>query len=178
LNLTTNLTDGLSKKLLHFAPETEFADKFKRMKGVDYLSADLGSPHAMVQMDITDIDFPDSSLDIIICSHILEHVHDDCRAIREMFRVLIPGGWAMIQVPIGDGPTKEDPSIIDPAERERLFWKSDHVRLYGLDIEKRLVEGGFDVKVVFGHELVKPQDFEKMGIFPDDPIFHCIKPAA
>ena len=87
-------------------------------------------------MDITKIHWPDSSFDIIYCSHVLEHVPDDLKAIGEIFRVLIPGGWALIQVPISKKATLEDPSVTDPGERERLFWQNDHVRLYGLDIKE------------------------------------------
>src|SRR5262245_6184809 len=142
LNSYTNLTDGSPKKLLHFAPETEFTKRFRKIRGIDYLSADLVSPHAIVKMDITDIDRPDSSFDVIYCSHVLEHVPDDRKAISEMFRVLKPGGWALIQVPMSKKGTIEDPSITDAGERERLFGQSNHVRRYGLDIKDRLAAAG------------------------------------
>lgn len=178
LNSHTNLNDGSHKKLLHFAPETEFARKFIRIPGIEYFSADLSSPHAKEKMDITDIKWPDDSFDIIYCCHILEHVTDDRRAMSEMYRVLKPGGWALIQVPISrDQNTFEDPSITDPAERERLFWWYEHVRLYGLDIENRLSEAGFHVDVVFGNQIIKPEDYERMRINPDEPLFYCKKTA-
>jgi SAM-dependent methyltransferase len=131
----------------------------------------------MVKMDITDIDWPDSSFDIVYCSHVLEHVPEDRKAMSEMFRVVKPGGWALIQVPVWKDDTIEDPSITDPGERERLFGQSDHVRLYGLDIKNRLAAAGFDVEVVFAHQLIEPQNCESMGINPNEPIFHCRKPA-
>jgi SAM-dependent methyltransferase len=177
LNSCTNLTDGSPKKLLHFAPETAFTQRFKKIPEVDYVSADPVSPHAMVKLDITDIHLPDSSFDIIYCSHVLEHVPEDRQAMSEMFRVLKPGGWALIQVPVSKNATLEDPSITDPVERERLFWQSDHVRLYGLDIKDRLAAAGFDVAVVLGHQFIEPQDCTRMGIDPNDPMFHCRKPA-
>ena len=176
LSSHTDLTNAAPKKLLHFAPETIFTEKFKQMPEVDYLSADLNSPHAMVKMDITDIDWPDSSFDIIYCSHVLEHVPDDHKAMSELFRTLKPGGWALIQVPISKDGTLEDPSVTDPVERERLFWQDDHVRLYGLDIEERLKKAGFDVEVVFGKQLVEPDRMELMKFDPGEPLFHCKKP--
>jgi SAM-dependent methyltransferase len=130
----------------------------------------------MVKLDITDIDLPDSSFDIIYCSHVLEHVADDRKAMSELVRVLKPGGWALIQVPVSKDGTIEDPSITDPDERERLFYQGDHVRLYGLDIADRLAAAGFDVQVVFGHQLIEPHRCERMGINPNEPIFHCRKP--
>jgi hypothetical protein len=81
----------------------------------------------------------------------------------------------MIQVPISNKPTFEDPSITDPAERERLFWKIDHVRRYGLDISDRLSAAGFAVDTVFGYQLVEPDQLVKTGIYPNDLVFHCRK---
>jgi ubiquinone/menaquinone biosynthesis C-methylase UbiE len=72
-------------------------------------------------MDITDIKYPDHSFEVILCSHVLEHVPDDRKALREFYRVLSPGGWAMIQIPISDPVTFEDLTITDPEERLRLF---------------------------------------------------------
>jgi len=117
----------------------------------------------------------DASFDVILCSHVLEHVHDDQRAMRELFRILRPGGWAMIQVPISSKPTFEDPSITEPAERERVFWQADHVRLYGLDIADRLLEAGFEVETVFGDQLVASDQLVRTGIYPRDLVFLCGK---
>jgi SAM-dependent methyltransferase len=173
-NRSTNLNDGSPKVMLHFAPETELQRKFRSIPGVRYLSADLASPHAMQRIDITAIDWPDASFDIIYCSHVLEHVPDDRRAMSEMFRVLRPGGLVLIQVPFSVARAVEDLSVTDPAERERLFWQSDHVRLYGPDITDRLVAAGFDVNVVFPHEYVQPEDRERMSISAE-PLFLCHK---
>ncbi len=149
----------------------------ERLPGVDYLSADLGSAHAMVRMDITDTGVDDDSFDLIYCSHVLEHVRDDRAAMREMFRVLKPGGRALIMVPISDGPTLEDPAVIDPAERERLYLQSDHVRLYGLDdLRERLAAHGFEVEVSFARELVDAAGCAQMGLNPHEPIFDARKP--
>jgi SAM-dependent methyltransferase len=177
LKAYTNLADGAPKRLLHFAPEPALTSSFQQIPGLDYLSADLASPHAMVKADITNMVWPDASFDIIYCSHVLEHVPEDRPAMREMFRVLKPGGWAMLQVPIAKHGTIEDPSITDPAERERLFWWHDYVRLYGLDIKERLAAADFEVEVVFGRHLLALQHCERMGINPDAPIFHCRKAA-
>lgn len=84
----TNLFNGVKKKMLHVAPESQLARLFQEADCIDYLSADLSSPTAMVRMDITDIQYPDGSFDVIYCSHVLEHVSDDKRAMRELHRVL------------------------------------------------------------------------------------------
>ena len=76
------------------------------MANLDYISADLESHLAVVKVDITNILYEDNSFDVILCSHVLEHVIDDQKAMRELFRVLKPGGWAILQVPIPADMTK------------------------------------------------------------------------
>jgi SAM-dependent methyltransferase len=175
LSTRTDLLDGRPKRILHVAPEPALGQLLRDARGLEIVSADLDSPHAMVRLDLTRIEMADASFDVILCSHVLEHVQDDRRAMRELWRILRPGGWAMIQVPISGKPTFEDPSITNPAERERLFWQVDHVRLYGLDITDRLTEAGFAVETVFGGQLVPSDQLVRTGIYPRDLVFLCRK---
>ena len=117
----TNLFDGLQKRFLHIAPERFFVRMFSEAAGDGYLTADLRGTGVMESMDITDIAWSDGTFDVIYCSHVLEHVVDDHRAMRELCRVLAPGGWAMLNVPITANETFEDPSVTDPRERVRQF---------------------------------------------------------
>jgi ubiquinone/menaquinone biosynthesis C-methylase UbiE len=98
---------------------------------LDYVSTDLERARARVKGDISDLPFPDGSVDVILCSHVLEHVVEDRKALRELYRVLRPGGWALVLVPIdfSRGETFEDPTIVTPTDRERLFGQADHVRI-------------------------------------------------
>jgi ubiquinone/menaquinone biosynthesis C-methylase UbiE len=98
-------------------------------------------------MDITNLTFDDESFDVIICSHVLEHVPEDKLAMQELFRVLKRGGWGLILVPIDKNKEKtiEDPKIKDPKTREELYGEEDHLRLYGLDFMQRLKDIGFNV---------------------------------
>jgi SAM-dependent methyltransferase len=105
------------KRMLHVAPEPVLRERLIGEPLIDYLSADLEPGGADVQMDITAIDFPADSFDVIYCSHVLEHVPDDALAMRELCRVLRPTGWAILQVPILLARTDEDPSVTDPEER-------------------------------------------------------------
>jgi SAM-dependent methyltransferase len=142
-------TDFFSAKLkvLHVAPEYCFIKRFKALDNLDYTTADLESPLADVKMDIMDIPFGDNTFDVVICNHTLEHVDDDLKAMKEFYRVLKPGGWAILNSPINEKreTTYEDPSITDPAEREKHFGQRDHVREYGLDYTKRLEKAGFTI---------------------------------
>ena len=101
----------------------------------------------MRRMDITDLPLQDESVTLVYCSHVLEHVADDRKAMSELHRVLAPGGLAVIQVPIIGEQTYEDRSITTPEGRLRAFLQHDHVRIYGIDIVARLVAAGFDVEV-------------------------------
>jgi ubiquinone/menaquinone biosynthesis C-methylase UbiE len=129
----------------------------------------------MVKMDIMNIQYEDESFDIIYCSHVLEHVPDDCKAIREFFRILKKTGWAILNVPIIRDKTYEDHSITDPAEREKVFGQSDHVRAYGYDYIDRLREAGFSVHVTSAKDFLNDYDIKRMGLISDDSIYFCTK---
>lgn len=162
--------------MLHVAPEPCFKQRFETWLNDDYITADLSDPHAMVKMDICDIQYPDDSFDVIYCSHVLEHVQDDKKAIREFFRVLANGGWAILLVPIYCDKTFEDPSIKDPAERLKVFGQEDHVRRYGPDYADRLREAGFAVEVTKVGDLFNRHEVEMMGLTPaSGDIYYCSK---
>ncbi|MFH7321145.1 class I SAM-dependent methyltransferase [Desulfurivibrio sp. D14AmB] len=175
--MKTDLFDGTTKKImLHIAPEKFLAGKFCEINNLDYLSADLSSPRAMVKMDITAINYPANSFSIIYCSHVLEHVVDDRKAIAEFYRVLSPGGWAVLQVPIMARETYENPAIIEPEERKKHFGQWDHVRRCGPDYVERISEAGFAVQVFRGTDLAPKADCAMMGFDPNRLIFSCRKP--
>lgn len=176
LHRMTDLFDGRAKKVLHVAPEAAFRDRLHSLLGDGYLSADLDNPEAMLKMDITDIHFPDESFDVIYCSHVLEHVPDDRRALREFHRVLKADGWAVLLVPIRGERTLEDSSVTDPDDRLRLFGQADHVRQYGVDYVERLEEAGFHVSMRTPDQFLDAATIERMGITEAaGEIFHCTK---
>jgi predicted SAM-dependent methyltransferase len=167
-------------KLLHFAPERCF-QALASLPNLDYLSADLEPGKAMVSMDITVMSFGDDCFDVILCSHVLEHVEDDRAAMSEMYRVLRPGGWAAIMVPSyrRQDVTFEDPSVVTPEERTRLFGQANHVRRYGRDIKNRLEEAGFVVRVENYNNELSDQVITTGGLKPrtrDASIYMCSKP--
>jgi SAM-dependent methyltransferase len=173
----TDLLDGRPKRVLHVAPEPCLAESLAPSLGPGYLTADLEDPRAMVRVDITAIDLEDASVDVVCCSHVLEHVVDDRRAMRELRRVLRPDGWALFSVPITASRTIEDPTVEDPEERLRLFGQGDHVRRYGPDVEERLREAGFDVTVVSPVDVVESEDERRvLGLPPPGAVlFYCRK---
>ena len=172
----TDLFDGRPKRVLHVAPERCFTPRLRRRLGLGYTTADLRDPRAMLRMDITRIELPDGSFDVVYCSHVLEHVPDDRAALRELHRVLRPGGWAILLVPITAERTIEDPSVLDPLARLKTFGQRDHVRRYGPDFVDRLREAGFAVKVERVRDCFEPGAAIRMGLTPaSGDIHHCVK---
>lgn len=135
------------KKVLHFAPEQAFYNRFRKQKNLDYTTTDLYSPLADVKADICNLPFENDTYDIILCNHVLEHIPDDAKAMQELYRILKPGGMGIFQVPQDKTriTTFEDNSITDPKERARIFGQYDHVRVYGLDYFDKLSSVGFKV---------------------------------
>lgn len=133
--------------LLHFAPEPEISEKIERLERVAYTTADLEVGRAREAMDITSIPRPEATFDVVLISHVLEHVPDDGLALSELLRVLKPGGRAVLQHPIdfGRARTYEDDSIRGPELQERHFGQFDHVRVYGRDFLERVRAAGFGV---------------------------------
>ena len=149
-----NLPDSQKKwNILHIAPEHDLYTAIRLMLKNnceqyicgDKFEANIYYPDYIRHMDITGIGYDDNTFDLIICNHVLEHVSDDRKAMSELFRVLRPGGTAILQVPISKTleQTFEDPLVTDPSERERLFGQWDHCRVYGQDFGRRLEEEGF-----------------------------------
>ncbi|MGV3629706.1 MAG: class I SAM-dependent methyltransferase [Bacteroidota bacterium] len=135
-------------KVLHIAPEQCFYSKFKAQKNLEYLTGDLVSPLADIHFDLHHIPLEDNRFDIIFCNHVLEHVDDALQCMREMYRVMQPGGWAIMQVPqdFNRAETYEDKTITSPEDREKHFWQKDHVRLFGRDYPDWLRKAGFEVQ--------------------------------
>ena len=159
--------------MLHIAPAEGLSARLKRVPGLEYLTADLNNPHAMIKMDITEIQYPDNFFDTIYCSHVLEHVLDDRKAMGELSRVLKATGWATIIVPpITTEKTFEDPSITDPAERELMFGQHDHVRRYGRDFITRMEEAGFTVTLFNLTDVVEVKSVIRLGL-KEEQIFFC-----
>ena len=167
-------------RLLHVAPtDPMYQERLRALPNLDYLSADLEAPEAMERMDITDIRHPDASFDAILCAHVLEHVPDDAAALRQLHRVLRPGGWALLQTPVdrARASTYEDPALASAEERAAAFNQPDHVRVYGRDYPERLRAAGFDVSVEDYVESFSASDRERYGLDPVEPIYLCCKPA-
>jgi SAM-dependent methyltransferase len=160
----TDLFDGGAKRVLHVAPEKCFEMRLKKFLGAGYLTADLHNPLVMVTLDVTAIPCPNESFDVIYCSHVLEHVREDQKALREFYRVLKQDGWAALLVPITAQRTR------------RVFDRKRHVWEYGPDFVDRLREAGFRVAITQVSDLFVKDEALLMGLSSaSGEIYHCTK---
>lgn len=177
LNEKTNFFNE-NLRFLHIAPEYCFIPLFKKQTNLEYTTADLNSPWADVKIDVHDIPFKENTFDVIMCNHVLEHVENDKKVMSEFFRVMKKGGWGIFQVPIDYSReyTFDDPTITDPKEREKHYWQSDHLRLYGRDYGKLLTKAGFEVtEDTFVKEL-DTKLIKRFALPKDEIIYFCRKP--
>jgi SAM-dependent methyltransferase len=166
------------RELLHVGPGQAIRAWLSSLPQLRYLSVDLNPGVADLRADIRSLPFDESSFDYVLCAHVLEHVPDDRAAIGELYRVLRPGGTALIQVPPSElEETREDAAITDPGERERVFGQHDHVRMCGADYRFRLEEPGFQVEVVDYADELEPAARQRYGLRRGESFYVCLKPA-
>lgn len=174
-----NETNFFSKtlKVLHIAPEQCFYNLFKNLKNINYTTFDLNSPLADIKGDICNMPFKENSFDFILCNHVLEHINDDKKAMKELYRVLNKNGTAILQVPINQKSSKtfEDSSIVNKKERIEKFGQYDHIRLYGLDYFKKLESFGFKVDPLKYSKEFTESEIIKYGLIKDEIIPVCKK---
>lgn len=174
LERETTLFESLPQ-LLHIAPEVCLMRHLKphyKSSPERYQTADLESPLADLHFDIQQIPLADESFDVVICNHLMEHVEDDLRAMRELHRILKRGGWGVLLSPVDlqRATTFEDDSITDPKERTRIFGQYDHRRLYGNDFADRLRKAGFEVEDLDYAARLTPEERTHYAL-PEDHIY-------
>lgn len=167
-----------SKKVLHFAPEQAFYKRFKKLHNLNYITTDLESPLADVKADICNLPFKNNEFDVILCNHVLEHISNDTKAMKELHRVLKPKGWGIFQIPqdLDCDVTFEDDSITDRKERAKIFGQYDHVRVYGRDYFDKLRNVGFQVDEVDFTSNLSEEDIKKYCLAKGEIIPVVYKP--
>jgi SAM-dependent methyltransferase len=171
-----DLLDGVGS-LLHVSPEWCLQRRLRPLVGAGYVTSEYEPGRADLALDLRAIALEDAGLDAIVCSHVLEHIDDDAAAMRELHRVLRPGGWAIVMVPIDHtrARTYEDPTIVAAADRVRAFWQHDHVRLYALDIADRLTAAGFEVTRARPAVEEGTAAATRFGLLDSDDVFVCLR---
>ena len=159
--------------ILHIAPEPQISKALNSDGFDNYICGDLFTegysyPDYVQNMNVLNIPYDDNYFDLIICNHVLEHVPNDLDAMKEIFRVLKKGGKAILQVPISNNTEKtfENPSVVEPKEREMVFGQFDHLRIYGQDYTDRLESAGFKTSRINIFE-----EFSNFGLVKEEDIF-------
>ncbi|WP_246133359.1 methyltransferase domain-containing protein [Mycobacterium helveticum] len=171
--------DGI-RRVLEFAPSAPLSAYLRSRADFQYRTADLMMTGVDDVVDIMDMQmYADGSFDFFVCSHILEHVSDDGRALNELYRILAPGGCGIVMTPVGpDGCFDEDPAVTDEAERWRRFCQGDHVRLYDrVTLCSRIRQSGFELSTL-GWRTFTQQTFVRHGIALNSLLYVVHKPEA
>ncbi len=175
----TDFFEG-EKRILHFAPEKCLHDVIRKYPNLRYETADLMTTYIDAigvmpdhVMSVTDIKFPDNTFDTVICNHVFELVPDDATGMHEIYRVLKPNGYAIIQGAVHNTlPQTIETQALSPEERKRIAGAHQHVRRYGRDYRDRLTAAGFRVEV---SSYVKELDWKRYGLMADEQVYVCWK---
>lgn len=169
-----------NRRILHFAPELSISRLISQHEPKEYIQADLFPSNAqVVRMDLTAIPADPDYFDVVLANHVLEHVADDRQALREIHRVLRPGGYAILQTPFSPAlpATLEIAAVQSPEARMQLYGQEDHVRLYGADIVARLESSGLTARIARHAEIIPDIDAARFGVNANEPFFLFVKPA-
>lgn len=162
-------------RVLHFSPAKPLV-KLLQSLPIDYVTTDYEGVLADQRYDITNIPEEDSSFDLVLCYHVLEHIPNDAKAMAELHRILKPGGLLLAQVPHREQATDEDPSITDPAVRLERFGQEDHVRWYNrTDFSARLRSSGFEVEELKYAANLPSETQARNVLRPEEIVFVCRK---
>jgi SAM-dependent methyltransferase len=179
---TSFFTENMS--VLHVAPEPSLYKVFSKMKNLNYIAGTKYQEgfyynDKLPSIDLTNLPYENNQFDFVIANHVLEHIENDKKAMTEIFRVLKPGGQAILQVPISLKltTTYEDPDIKTEKEREEHFGQFDHVRLYGTDYKDKLEKAGFKVlKIKPDTEEWPMSNVEKFALNKNEYLYIGKKP--
>lgn len=179
LESTGLLKDLQKSKILHFAPEKRLAKKISDLSPKEYIFADLYPVNEnILPVDIQATGYKADSFDIVIANHVLEHVENDMTALHEVFRILKPGGFAILQTPYCEllQTTWSDPGVTSNRAREIAYGQEDHARLFGADIFSRFLESGLVSEVRRHNTELENNSPDEFGVNEREPFFLFKKP--
>lgn len=167
------LWSRLKGRILHIAPETKITQRIMTLEPVEYIRGDQNShSEEIISLDVTHLQFADNYFDFIICNHVLEHILDLNKGLLELFRVLKPGGMAVLQTPYSEllHQTLEDPGINTDELRLFFYAQEDHVRMFGKDLFEKIKSVGFEVDVMNHEDVLSDMSYIKYGINPRESL--------
>jgi len=169
-------------RLLHIAPDRHLARALYEAETIDYVCGGLTNEQVLefdpLHIDVTSIPFDDEEFDVVICNHVLPYVRDDGRALSEILRVLKPGGFAIVQVPLGLAlqRTYEVPGLEITGENTlKHYGLRFNLRTYGLDYADKLRSAGFSVAKHNAYRERWVPDVERHGVDPREDVYVATK---
>ncbi len=173
------------QQVLHVAPEQSLFRVFSKLPNLTYI---VGTKYQegfyysdeLPVIDLRALLYKNNTFDFVIANHVLEHIKEEERVLHEIFRVLKPGGSAIVQVPIANklNKTFEDPGILTKNDREKFYGQFDHVRLYGKDYPDHLSAAGFVVtKIKPGEKHWQMSEINKFALNADEHLYIAKKTA-
>ncbi len=165
-----------SRSVIHVAPEPCLRPIFARQYGSSYRTADMFDPKADIKMDIGNIGFPDNSFDVIFCSHVLEHVPDDQKAMREFSPHPQAGRLGDYH---GSGQRGKDlRGLVDHGQSGARSSSGPTTFAVTVQIfEDRLRSNGFQVTCISAKDFLVREEIDRMGLIDKDQIYYCTKAA-
>lgn len=160
-------------KLIHFAPEEGLKKVFQQRTDLDYIDADINPVLASTVLDLEDIALDSSSVDWVICSHVLAHVGNEAKALAELHRILKPGGRALLLTTI----FPEHSTTLELAQPARTHWNDPVFRYHGTDFPDQLRKAGFKVNIVQCSDFTDADTIRRFSLRPEELIFECTKPS-
>jgi 2-polyprenyl-3-methyl-5-hydroxy-6-metoxy-1,4-benzoquinol methylase len=169
-----------NSRILHFAPEDNLVTAIKKYNPTEHILADFYPVNDTIRkIDITSIPFDSSTFDIVICNHVLEHIVDYKKALTELYRVLKPGGIAILQTPYSTvlAENFEDENINTEALRLSFYAQEDHVRIFGeKQFLNELVKTGFELHTVKHSDYFRSAETTRYGVNEKEDLIRVIKP--
>ena len=167
-------------RILHFAPEANLRAAITKLNPIEYILADFYPLDERIRkIDITAIPFEDSTFDLLICNHVLEHVKDYVKALDEIFRILKPGGTGILQTPYSRLLKRnfEDENINTDELRLYFYAQKDHVRIFG---EEQFLAGlknaGFELNILKNNDIFSPEETFRFGVNEKEDLIMVRKP--
>jgi SAM-dependent methyltransferase len=179
LKASNSLEKMQGAKILHFAPEKNLIKIIQSTAPNEYILGDLYPTSLEIKkINLQAINYPNEYFDFVLANHVLEHVDNDSEALDEIYRVLRPGGYAILQTPFSNilQSTFSDPGINNEQARLHAYGQEDHQRLYGKNIFSTIQISGLTSLVKSHNQILDLINSKKMGVNPSEPFFLFKKP--
>ena len=171
-----------NSSLLHIMPEPPVKSLLKTLSGINYQTGRNFKDKYFFdkdyfQLDVTNLYYDSNTFDVVMANHVLQNINDDNKALNEIYRVLKPGGKAILQVPISYKIDKsiEDEYLVLPKVRAKYFFNYEKVRLYGTDFFEKLKKTGFDVEMIDPNEEGWGKIIQESSLNPDEKLIVAVK---